>query len=156
MYQRVPGTLADAITKAAAILTTEEMGKAAGVGVSSAQKWMNPTTLQMPSLQQCVLIDKACLKVANEAPINQFYSSEIGQLSAPQPTAKTLGREMLEVMAATGNLAGEVQLAEEKHASSGRPMSPNTAVSILQQAENVAREIQDIIHYARPFVPTLQ
>ena len=152
MYGRIAGTLAAALTQAAALLTTEKLGQVAGVGLSMAQKWINPQTDHAPNMMQCLLIDQACMKEAQQAPIHAFYYQEIGQPKMVAPPLENLQGEMLEVMSATGLLAAHVKSAMEKTSPMGEALSHNEAVVITQQAQSVVREAQDIILTAKGFV----
>jgi len=144
MYGRVPGTLAAALTQAAAILGTEKLGEVAGVGLSMAQKWINPTKDNAPAVHQCLQIDKACLAAANTAPIHEFYHQEIGRPKLALPQTQDLQREMLDVTRATGQLAEKVLEATSAQSASGKDLSPNERIIILREVENTETELRDI------------
>ena len=148
MYQRIPDTLEDALTMIKAALGAAKMAEAVGVSGSMVQKWTNPHHASLPSFDQMVLLDRACLKVTGQAPIQEIYQKKVGQNPGQPNLLQDLQTEMLDVQAATGALAQKVREVTCKTSASGEDLSQNEAIAVLQEVKNAIARLEDIQNLA--------
>jgi hypothetical protein len=140
-YQRIPGTLEDAIDQIKGLLGADMAAETAGVSSSLIQKWSNPHHDARPNWNQIVLLDQACLKDCGKAPIHAALGRSIGFSEQSQPSQqKDLQDHTLGLTVELGLLAESVRKATDANSPAGEQLSKREAVELLRCLEEFTKK----------------